>query len=655
MTDSPQTLLLAGSVEILAAGSDGPAKAPRVSVLAYGGGLMTVAPWGPVVVDLAGLEIPERLALLSDHDDQLGGIIGSGVPTKAGGKLLVDGALVAGDTAVDRIIQLSKAGTPFGASIGMRVTHSDPIKAGETVTANGQTFKAPPGGFTLIRRGRLVEVSILAVGADAGTQVTIAAKAADKTQASTSARGGQRTMSTEIDNATARERIETVWNQATFHDANLRAKAHSAMLAAVAGEVDFVTFEADLLRAQLNDSELHQLRASFPTGPAIHASTRDVGSAVLEASFCKSAGLRNLEATFKPEVLEAADKYGSIGLQELLLCGASSAGWQGRNRITVGNLRDVLGHALPGRPLQAAGGASTIDVAGILSNTANKILVQAFDSVETVYRQISRPRPVNDFKENTFYRLTSSLEYEQVPASGAIPEGTLGEESYTASIKTYAKLLALSRTQIINDDLGAFDTLRSALGRGAALKINKVFWNCWLDDAAFFSGAHANLCTGSGSALEEDGVALTDAAIKFALLTDADGAPTGLQPRLLLCPPELGSIARRFFVSQEIRDNTVSTRLPVGNVFQSRFKPIESSYLSASGITGSSSTGWYLLVDPVESGIAPIDILYLDGQESPVIESTDADFDTLGIQFRGYHDFGVALSEFRAAVKCEGA
>ena len=42
------------------------------------------------------------------------------------------------------------------------------------------------------------------------------------------------------------------------------------------------------------------------------------------------------------------------------------------------------------------------------------------------------------------------------------------------------------------------------------------------------------------------------------------------------------------------------------------------------------------------------------GQERPTVESADADFNVLGIQMRGYHDFGVAKQDFRRGVKLKG-
>ena len=42
---------------------------------------------------------------------------------------------------------------------------------------------------------------------------------------------------------------------------------------------------------------------------------------------------------------------------------------------------------------------------------------------------------------------------------------------------------------------------------------------------------------------------------------------------------------------------------------------------------------------------------FLNGQRQPTVESADADFDTLGIQVRGYFDFGVSKGDKRAAYR----
>ena len=72
-----------------------------------------------------------------------------------------------------------------------------------------------------------------------------------------------------------------------------------------------------------------------------------------------------------------------------------------------------------------------------------------------------------------------------------------------------------------------------------------------------------------------------------------------------------------------------------------------SRYLGNTKYTGNSQKAWYLLSDP--NDLPVIEVAFLNGQESPTIESAEADFKYLGIQMRGYHDFGVALQDPSAA------
>ena len=79
---------------------------------------------------------------------------------------------------------------------------------------------------------------------------------------------------------------------------------------------------------------------------------------------------------------------------------------------------------------------------------------------------------------------------------------------------------------------------------------------------------------------------------------------------------------------------------------------MRSSYLSNAQYTGNSGKAWYLLADPNDMPV--IEVAFLNGQQMPTVESADADFNTLGIQMRGYHDFGVAKQEPRGGVKMKG-
>ena len=55
------------------------------------------------------------------------------------------------------------------------------------------------------------------------------------------------------------------------------------------------------------------------------------------------------------------------------------------------------------------------------------------------------------------------------------------------------------------------------------------------------------------------------------------------------------------------------------------------------------------------SRVAAIVVGFLNGQQTPTVESAQADFNTLGVQMRGYQDFGVALKDYRAGALSKGA
>jgi hypothetical protein len=56
-----------------------------------------------------------------------------------------------------------------------------------------------------------------------------------------------------------------------------------------------------------------------------------------------------------------------------------------------------------------------------------------------------------------------------------------------------------------------------------------------------------------------------------------------------------------------------------------------------------------MLADPAVR--AAIAVAFLNGQRAPTIESSQTEFDTLGMQWRAYHDFGVGMEETTAAVR----
>jgi hypothetical protein len=60
-------LRLIAPLELTAKAGDG----RTVQIVAYSGGRMRVSGFGPLVIDLRGLEMPERISLLANHSEEM--------------------------------------------------------------------------------------------------------------------------------------------------------------------------------------------------------------------------------------------------------------------------------------------------------------------------------------------------------------------------------------------------------------------------------------------------------------------------------------------------------------------------------------------------------------------------------------------------------
>jgi hypothetical protein len=294
----------------------------------------------------------------------------------------------------------------------------------------------------------------------------------------------------------------------------------------------------------------------------------------VEAAVARAMGLPagELEAMYTPQVLQASeDRWRSgLSIMEVLLMAARRNGFTSDSSRT--NLRPLLQAAFN---RVEASSASTYDVSGILSNVANKMIAAGFESVEDTWREVSSIKAVRDFKQMSSYSLTGDFEYRQIGNGGELKHATLGEETYTNQADTYGRIFAITRKDLINDDLGAFDRIRVLLGRGAALKFNKVFWTEFLADVTtFYTSGRGNYFEGSTTALDID--SLTAGELLFLNQTDPDGNPLGVSPEILLVPNALKVTSNKLANDTEIRvdGSSAKTTYTTGNPHAGKFRPV---------------------------------------------------------------------------------
>ena len=123
-------------------------------------------------------------------------------------------------------------------------------------------------------------------------------------------------------------------------------------------------------------------------------------------------------------------------------------------------------------------------------------------------------------------------------------------------------------------------------------------------------------------------------------------------PSLLLCTNADIITGRKLYTDTQYRFTAADRTETIENQWEGMFTPLKSSYLHRLG-AAPSSLAWYLMSAPT-TDVSGIQIAFLDGNQTPIINQSETAFDTLGMQMRGYFDFGVALQDYRAITKVKG-
>jgi len=691
---------------LIEAAADG--SKPRVMGLAYSGGKMNLPGWKfPVVVDLSGMQIPEQIPLLLNHENLTASRVGMISAKVEQNTLTIEGEIIAKGEQADGIVEQAKAGADWQLSIGAEVLNSELVKDKRMV--NGQENS---GSFFHIQKSVLREVSVVSVAADMTTRMQVAASfnlssaatvksetdnaAAEKSQGTQASVAEQPKEKAEIPapaknpmiHASGAETNIKKENDTVGKEKNLEAgtevsvekqkkETHvsgdadialqtirqerdrvSKIQAICAGE--FPEIEREAISAGWTQEETSQkvLKAIREKRPAndVNVMVKRKPEGVmqkksLEAAMCMRVGISGEELVkqYGEEAVETAWKDNDMPLQMLLVECLKLDG-------------APVPRSFGNETIQAA--FSTVSLPGILSNVANKKLLQSYNAQPVIATQLCSEGDLSDFKENERFRLTDVGDLERIPDGGEIKEGGLSEEKAINQLDTYGKKFCLTRKMIINDDLGAFMKVPVAMGNRSARLIDQLFFRRLMsnpaqaDSKALFHADHRNLQTGDSSVLAAEGLRL---AIKIFLdQVDVDGQPISIEPRFLLVPTglkhtaiELTKGATLIIAGGDATSGVGPTIRPALNsLVDENLQVISAPYLANAKYDGNSEKSWYLFGDPAQTDT--FEIGYLRGKRTPTVEVGDTDFNTLGQWFRVYFDLGVREQDHRGMVKSQG-
>ncbi len=628
----------------------------KFSMVAYTGGAMRLGGWPyPVVVDLAGMRVTRKSRpILKDHDRA--SIVGHTDDIMVGdSRLEVAGVISGVGNTAQEVIATSENGFPWQASLGANADKVVFIPEGKTANANNREFKGP---VYIARKSTLGEVSFVALGADDDTEARIAAgQSGDDEDLDSEQANDDSTDSddSELDPVNASldmgSKPKRPVTSGVVSKMRIEAAAESKRIAGIrkvcAGKHPEIEARAIEEGWSVTKTELAVLRIERPKAPDQQASQPMYRREVLEAACCLSVGLdeTKLLKAYGERTLNSADPLRHIGLRELVAECARLEGF---------DVPRVFGDGTA----TIRAGFSTMSLPGILENVMNKTLLSAYESTPIAAFDLCSIGTVSDFKEIARYRLLGTGGFEKVAPDGELKHGKLSDQKYSNKADTYGQILALTRHDIINDDLNAFMDIPRQMGRSGAESIDDLFFTLLLKNTGFFSSANANLLTGPDTKFGPESLTVAKTTFRKQKAGPSNKAkdqkPINIRPEFLVVPVEIETDAELLMGSAQLMIDAqgTPTKIPVDNPHRNKYRVISTPHLSDSYYQGASGSAWYLFANP--NVLPAFEIVFLNGRRTPVIERVEMPANTLGMGFRSYIDFGVNSQDPRAAVKVTG-
>ncbi|WP_273523933.1 prohead protease/major capsid protein fusion protein [Mailhella massiliensis] len=214
-------------------------------------------------------------------------------------------------------------------------------------------------------------------------------------------------------------------------------------------------------------------------------------------------------------------------------------------RPTSGNVVEMVGRAL-----------STTDLPNLLTDTANRVLMDGWESADKQWQVWCGQDSVSDFKELTLLDFASGDDLALIPEGGEYQNGRAAEHAESVKIETYGKIFPLTRQAIVNDDLGAFARIARNHGEAAARMVNRLVCRVLTanptmgDGKALFHNDHGNLVSSGGNVPTVE--SLGAAFLKMRTQKDLLGNRVQIRPQFFIAPAALETGAEVFFNSQLI-------------------------------------------------------------------------------------------------------
>jgi len=275
----------------------------------------------------------------------------------------------------------------------------------------------------------------------------------------------------------------------------------------------------------------------------------------------------------------------------------------------------------------------------LISNAMGKVAAQAYRAAESPLKALARQRTLPNFKESTSIRLGEMGRLEELTEHGEFTHTSRAESGESMALKTFGRAINVSRKLLIDDDLGLLGDMTAAMGQAAAQTeaeemLALLVGNPVMSDGTpVFDTSRGNLASG-----ELDEAGLSAARQHMRTVKGLDGKTIiDAAPKYLLVGPE-----------QETRAEKLLSVIYAANIEDA---PVFAGKLQLVVEPRLEGPDWYLLADPAR--VASLQYGYLAAAQGVQIQRQEA-WDTLGLKYRAWLDFGCGWLDWRGAYRASG-
>lgn len=386
---------------------------------------------------------------------------------------------------------------------------------------------------------------------------------------------------------------------------------------------------ADLIERNADETEMQAaaFRAIQTTAPRIRAASgsapanddpRIIAERRAEAIFCRGTGATPSDA---------CRQYQAEDMVDAARWSLTRAG-----RSTLGMDRVALVRAAM---------QTTSDFQVTANTILNLSVAPAYQAQSSALKVLGAQKNLPDLRDGNRVQFSGIGTLKKTAEGGELKHAGRSDVVQSWKLETMGLLHSVSYQALVNDPTGTLSEFASVAATAAAnteadILAAVLTSNPKLSDGKpVFSTARGNMAA-AGSALSIDSISA--ARLSMRNMTGNDGTRIQVTPKYLVVPPALETLG------EQVQAQLYATTPDGVNPFSGKLSLVVEPRLTGNG--------WYVAADPAQ--VRCMEYGYLAATPGPQISSRDG-WETLGVEFRVWEDFGAGMVDFRGLYFNPGA